>query len=253
MSLNKTVGEAQNIFGFNAENGDNGFVEQSIEKLEDGFKETLMPYANMTDISLLFDYSERTIRPPFLQADVPTDFQKEIFLTYVANVLNSNKYNLETLIGTLNLDYDPIENYRMTEKEKYDNSYNYGAQKSETDNEYGEVVNDTKINHGLNSVKEEKAPYDTSDYFSNTKTTQEAFEDGEKTTTNQHKDKVINNVNEYSNDDEGKRELTRSGNIGVTTSQQMIQSQRDLANINIVEYIAKLIVDNVCEGTVYFA
>lgn len=38
--------------------------------------------------------------------------------------------------------------------------------------------------------------------------------------------------------------FTRSGNIGVTTSQQMLQSERDLAHFDFIGYVAELIVTN---------
>lgn len=38
--------------------------------------------------------------------------------------------------------------------------------------------------------------------------------------------------------------FTRAGNIGVTTSQQMLQSERDLAHFDFVGYVAELIVTN---------
>lgn len=49
------------------------------------------------------------------------------------------------------------------------------------------------------------------------------------TTFNSVTDSGINNTK-----DSNTHKLTRSGNIGVTTSQQMIESERDLANFNIV-------------------
>lgn len=38
--------------------------------------------------------------------------------------------------------------------------------------------------------------------------------------------------------------FTRSGNIGVTTSQQMLQSERDLAHFDFIGYVAEMIVTN---------
>lgn len=38
--------------------------------------------------------------------------------------------------------------------------------------------------------------------------------------------------------------FTRSGNIGVTTSQQMLESERDLAHFDFIGYVAEMIVTN---------
>lgn len=42
----------------------------------------------------------------------------------------------------------------------------------------------------------------------------------------------------------GSHTLTRSGNIGVTTTQQMLQQERDIASYDFLHYVAELIVNN---------
>ena len=82
--------------------------------------------------------------------------------------------NWAKLWGTLTVDYNPIENYHMTETGKI----NHG----------GDQQNGV---YGFNSTAAVPSGTGHDEYIDNT-------------------------------------ELTRSGNIGVTTSQQMIQSERDL-------------------------
>ena len=61
----------------------------------------------------------------------------------------------------------------------------------------------------------------------------ESFEDRTDTTT-------YNNVkDQLSGDDTTKHSLTRSGNIGVTTSQQMIESERELVRFNVIDEFCK--------------
>ena len=48
--------------------------------------------------------------------------------------------------------------------------------------------------------------------------------------------------------DTGKRDLTRSGNIGVTTTQQMIEQERNVANFSFIKIIANDIKNIILEG-----
>lgn len=52
------------------------------------------------------------------------------------------------------------------------------------------------------------------------------------------------------NADDNRRELTRSGNIGVTTSQQMLQSELDLRKWNFTEMMYED-VDSICTLSIY--
>lgn len=104
--------------------------------------------------------------------------------------------NWVKLWDTLNFEYNPIENYSMTETE---------TATGESTNKGTATATSTGNNatYGFNSTDAVNA--DKTD-GTNTGTTENA----------------LTNLNN--------RELKRSGNIGVTTSQQMIQSERDLWN-----------------------
>lgn len=135
-------------------------------------------------------------------------------------------------------EYNPIENYSMTQKEtpnistKHTVSDNF-QQKTTTDNTT--QVSVTENGGGQNNVygfntTNSPAPNDT---FSNNKTTTTVAAD-----PNQNKSNTTYTQNGYTEDSEtGTRELTRSGNIGVTTSQQMIQSDIDLWKWNFFEEV----------------
>lgn len=134
--------------------------------------------------------------------------------------------------------YNPIENFSMTQKEtpnistKHTVSDNF-QQKTTTDNTT--QVSVTENGGGQNNVygfntTNSPAP---SDAFSNNKTTTTVAAD-----PNQNKSNTTYTQNGYTEDSEtGTRELTRSGNIGVTTSQQMIQSDIDLWKWNFFEEV----------------
>ena len=150
---------------------------------------------------------------------------------YIALYGKSHKYEYDKLVDTLSLEYNPIENYSMTEKG--------------TDTR---TPNITQTNKGVNtntvgvdtSITTGKTTFDKSNSFINdTKTTNT----GTNTDTQDINTTVTTTGNEKTI-----HEFTRSGNIGVTTSQQMIESERQLAMFSVVDLFAKAIADIILIG-----
>lgn len=150
---------------------------------------------------------------------------------YIALYGKSHKYEYDKLVDTLSLEYNPIENYSMTEKG--------------TDTR---APNITQTNKGVNtntvgvdtSITTGKTTFDKSDSFINdTKTTNT----GTNTDTQDINTTVTTTGNEKT-----VHEFTRSGNIGVTTSQQMIESERQLAMFSVVDLFVKAIADIILIG-----
>lgn len=150
---------------------------------------------------------------------------------YIALYGKSHKYEYDKLVDTLSLEYNPIENYSMTEKG--------------TDTR---TPNITQTNKGVNtntvgvdtSITTGKTTFDKSDSFINdTKTTN--------TGTNTDTQDINTTVTTAGNE-KTVHEFTRSGNIGVTTSQQMIESERQLAMFSVVDLFVKAIADIILIG-----
>lgn len=150
---------------------------------------------------------------------------------YIALYGKSHKYEYDKLVDTLSLEYNPIENYSMTEKG--------------TDTR---TPNITQTNKGVNtntvgvdtSITTGKTTFDKSDSFINdTKTTNT----GTNTDTQDINTTVTTTGNEKT-----VHEFTRSGNIGVTTAQQMIESERQLAMFSVVDLFVKAIADIILIG-----
>lgn len=150
---------------------------------------------------------------------------------YIALYGKSHKYEYDKLIDTLSLKYNPIENYSMTEKG--------------TDTR---TPNITQTNKGVNtntvgvdtSITTGKTTFDKSDSFINdTKTTN--------TGTNTDTQDINTTVTTAGNE-KTVHEFTRSGNIGVTTAQQMIESERQLAMFSVVDLFVKAIADIILIG-----
>lgn len=150
---------------------------------------------------------------------------------YIALYGKSHKYEYDKLFDTLSLEYNPIENYSMTEKG--------------TDTR---TPNITQTNKGINtntvgidtSITTGRTTFDKSDNFINdTKTTN--------TGTNTDKQDINTTVTTAGNE-KTVYEFTRSGNIGVTTAQQMIESERKLAMFSVVDLFVKAIADIILIG-----
>ena len=131
---------------------------------------------------------------------VMTDLEKSFVATTILALCNTN-WSKEW--ATLAAQYNPIENYSMTEEMTDD----------ETVSEYG------KVNTREDNLKDESK---TAVYgFNSTDPTDTGA--GETSRTG-----VVTDRDSGEDTHTRNYTLTRSGNIGVTTSQQMLQSERDL-------------------------
>lgn len=150
---------------------------------------------------------------------------------YIALYGKSHKYEYDKLVDTLSLEYNPIENYSMTEKGTDTRTPNI------TQTNKGKNINTVGLD---TSITTGKTTFDKSDSFINdSKTTN--------TGTNTDTQDIDTTVTTAGNE-KTVHEFTRSGNIGVTTSQQMIQSERELAMFSVVDMFVKAIADIILIG-----
>lgn len=128
--------------------------------------------------------------------------------------------------ATLSAEYNPIENYSMTESMTNDKTViDYGRTATTTPDLT--TTSNTGV-YGFNSA--DAAPSET---VTQTSTgTQSAISGGSDTTTHNYT-------------------LTRSGNIGVTTSQQMLESERQLWAWNFFESVVFPDIDRVLTLNIY--
>lgn len=149
----------------------------------------------------------------------------------------SNKYqiNWKKLYDTTVLEYNPIENYdRMEDLTVTDDETTSSDRdktiKSTSTNEILNSVNitdqNTAFNAGLADHAKQITDGDTTENGNITNTEKENVNDG-RTGTHTRTGRV-------------------HGNIGVTTSQQMIQRERDLVVFNLYDVIAESFIENFC-------
>ena len=138
---------------------------------------------------------------------------------------NKELYNWTKLFATMNFDYNPIDNYDRTETETINNE--------RTNNASGTQQSETTNNLQIASESVHKvAGYNSASLFEN---------EGDNGTVN-NTGTVGNNITSNSNSkDTGNenRTLHSRGNIGVTTTQQMIEQERNISEFNIYDYIVR--------------
>lgn len=201
----------------------------------------------------------------------------------------SKMYMLEKLFNTLSLEYNPINNYDMTEHEDIsednlstenrvkgkqvdDSTTDFSVVHTETDVSaypYNVSVNEgAKTDIISNDTVQNVAPYeDSTQHPKEWVNTDGVNSYGAKQTSTDygkqqsHGTEDVGAHNQYTqsitgdrtdtgskkDDNSSVRMLTRSGNIGVTTSQQMIKSEReDVARFDFWEEFAKELVAFCC-------
>ena len=143
----------------------------------------------------------------------------EFFALRIGMWSRKHQYNWKKLYDTMLLEYNPIENYDRMEE-----------------------WNDTDTETGSTTV--------TNEILSNGTITEQntAFNAG----LADHAKEISDNDTTNNGSETNKRDANHSrsgrahGNIGVTTSQQMIESERKVAMFNIYDIIAESFVENFC-------
>lgn len=198
---------------------------------------------------LLFDIHYRTrsgdkTASKFLEYFAPLDATKvNLLATHLADLYYKN---WERLYNTLDLSYNPISNYDMTETETITDTGEGTTQQTTTDTatenrndtSTSEASDNTTTEKDVNITQTNKKTGFNSNVFVddnqqvNSETDSTTTEENATTETSSTKTGTLNSTNSVNGTNTTskniERELNRSGNIGVTTSQQMIESEREL-------------------------
>ena len=263
-----------------------------------------------------FNHGSLQIRP-IIEDALKTD--ADVIRKRVTNLINVRKYQYTRLYNTTLLEYNPIENYSMTEEgtdttsasgTKRDDLGAYSDTTSGTDittitdsktekigayddtststttsdiaqltTNTSNVVTDT----GSETHERKVAPFD-SDTYAEQELNTDTFKDRRSVTDTEtivspHEDattkrdittggarensyttnttdslqhgmahNISSRLNSYTDESNGTttHNFTRSGNIGVTTSQQMLESERDIAMFNFISIVAHDIIKSIC-------
>lgn len=143
----------------------------------------------------------------------------EFFAMRIGMWSRKHQYNWKKLYDTTLLEYNPIENYdRMEEWNDTDTESGSSTVTNEIMNTGTVTEQNTAFNAGLADHAKEISDNDTTN----------------------------NGTGTNKRDAKHSRSGRSHGNIGVTTSQQMIQSEREVAMFNIYDIIAESFVENFC-------
>lgn len=221
----KTIIDLQKVAGYPAE----GIFKQSVTNTT--LEEMFADYADKIDNVLFTQYGNRELfnSLEFVNA---LDVEKiELIKTYILSEMLATQYKWEHIIETTKVSYNPTENYNMVEEETANDN------KKESDTVTAEN-GERKSNFSTTNAV---APYEAETFYNESKqdgnTTETAYTD--------------TNTREYTTENELKRKLTRSGNIGVTTTQQMLESERKLADYSVIKQIAHSVANCISYGTYY--
>lgn len=188
-----------------------------------------------------------------------------IIRSLVDSALMENKYKIDTLYNTTTLEYNPIENYnrKQTKWTAYEGS--------EADTRSGSEVRDhggsdtlsyigtttssptgsTTNTHSTTAFNEpSNFAADSKDVitYEDMKTTESFKDRSDKNEYNSNETVTYNDVkNEHKFDN--RVDITAdstSGNIGVTTTQQMLESEREVAEFSVFALIADIVQEAFC-------
>ena len=206
----------------------------------------LYKYAANANVNLLgnlstFDFmKEYTENAEMLDFNINHDYENYVFLTSQKEVQNAyqefvklvkshlllNSYKYSGLYKTTLLEYNPIENYSMSESGTDTRTPNL----STTDTmSIGAQSNSTTSTDSV-------SPYDT-----------QTFTDSNKTIVSENNGaREDSNTKTETGTETTKHDFKRSGNIGVTTSQQMLESERKVVNFTFLKIVFANIIDDTC-------
>lgn len=200
-----------------------------------------MPWEDFDDIipELDFEYygnisGDKIVSPLIdkMLAQTETEKLNHEQMQTLANIIwLTNRINWQREWDTMEAEYEPIENYNMTETLTNDiTETDYGKKDTRTDNLQHKKTGTEQVTPNItetvdNAARGFNSGSDVPTTSSDTHTT------GTNTTTyNTTESDTGTESSQLSGSDTSTRNyvLTRTGNIGVTTSQQMLESERNL-------------------------
>lgn len=218
-----------------------GYDEFELETLEDFAEKNKANFANFfdyaTDIATPFNFSTSDLADMFLElykyrvmiidcnkiADYNTYYKR----AKIVYNLNKNKYI--KLVATETVEYNPIENYSMTENSDETRTPKLIRSSEGTASESGtNSANNTTSNTSTDS----NTSFDNTAFVNNSKNELT----GNSNTTGEN---TANSNSTVISKEEGTEqttnEITRKGNIGVTTTQQMLEQERTIADFSTIK------------------
>lgn len=166
-------------------------------------------------------------------ASFETLYSNPTYLRFlIFNWFKSHYYTFNKWISALAIEYDPLNNYDR--KEEY-----IDTEGSETTGNDNMTSTSTSSDNTTGDVTEQTVPYEDSDLTNRSKSISNSSDNASTSGSTTSNTTARND-----------RTLTHTahlyGNIGVTTSQQMLESELDVARFNIIQQISDLFCTDFC-------
>lgn len=174
-----------------------------------------------------------------------------MFKDRVLDFLITNRYKYSTLFATMSLEYNPIENYNRVEDSTNTRTPNLTRNNIRTPN-LSSITDTTLINgerRSNSAAKQDVSPFDVqNDYTTFDKNVVESLVNESR--DNNNSKTVETGTDTTVTNDTGEEKVVIhskiSGNIGVTTSQQMIESEREVADFSFYKMLFSDIINYIC-------
>ena len=229
-------------------------IENPLQAIFHALQSFDVPWQNLDiNISLDSDYnichSGKKMTSPLVDFFINTETGKidSTSMTLLANIIYT-KYGAKwrKQYDTMFFEYDPISNYDMIEIMKDDETKHVFGHK--TDVAFSNESENANEYESSDETENTKAGFNSSDYQKDnaTNTTSSGSQ-----SNNTNASGTQSNTESGTNTDTRNYKLTRTGNIGVTTSQQMIEAERQLWMWNFFEAIVYPDIDRVLTIEMY--
>lgn len=225
-----------------------------------------MPW-DVSSYSLDFDYfgnisGEKSISPLVSKVLHEDEVLSEEKKKSLANIIKALYLpNWTRVWNVLTADYDPIENYNMieegTDNRKIANNREEEGKINRKENLSKDTSNTVDTEQENNGTTEDKvSAFNSDEYSPSSQNREETKQKGKETQTgSETNDNAItdeeNRKHKESGTDDLTHKLTRHGNIGVTTSQQMLTSELEVRKTNFFRDIVYKDIDKVLTIGVY--
>lgn len=181
------------------------------------------------DIDYFTSHGDRVISPlvhKLLERDDVETLNDDAVEVLARIIHNRYGKNWNKLYETLKAEYNPIENYSMTETETRKEDTTGGSNEDVTGNQNSTGTQNVS---GIKNSKDQNKNWGFNSTIGKPTNATTGTEDTTENTSNSGAiDSSGNTKRDYDETREYESEHKRSGNIGVTTSQQMLESEREV-------------------------
>ena len=167
------------------------------------------------------------------------------FLTY------NDKWS--KLYDTLSLEYNPLWNVDGVTTEERDIAKRHTEDdfaEREDVNTYGLTTGNTTYGQLDDSTENKTTPYDSVNYRNLSKQERQVLEHTDDYQTDEHEDTLKKGAHKDSHDEDAYKDTittTRTGNIGVTSSQKLLTEEREVADFNFLDILMCDIIDMITD------